>query len=54
MLDLLDELCIAEDTFVQYSTDNSPHRNSGPGMAPFRSEKKTNWEGEFCVPLLAR
>jgi arylsulfatase len=56
MLDLLDELGIAENTFVQYSTDNGPHRNSWPdgGMTPFRSEKNTNWEGAFRVPLLVR
>ena len=56
MLDLLDELGIADNTFVQYSTDNGPHRNSWPdgGMTPFRSEKNTNWEGAFRVPLLAR
>ena len=56
MLDLLDELGIAEDTLVQYSTDNGPHRNSWPdgGMTPFRSEKNTNWEGAFRVPLLLR
>ena len=56
MLDLLDELGISEDTFVMYSTDNGPHRNSWPdgGMTPFRSEKNTNWEGAFRIPLLAR
>jgi len=56
MLDLLDELGIAENTFVQYSTDNGPHRNTWPdgGMTPFRSEKNTNWEGAFRIPLLAR
>lgn len=56
MLDLLDELGIAENTFVQYSTDNGPHRNTWPdgGMTPFRSEKNTNWEGAFRVPLLVR
>jgi len=56
MLDLLDELGIAEDTFVQYSTDNGPHRNTWPdaGTTPFRSEKNTNWEGAFRVPLLVR
>jgi len=56
MLDLLDELGIANDTIVQYSTDNGPHRNSWPdgGMTPFRSEKNTNWEGAFRVPLLLR
>jgi arylsulfatase A-like enzyme len=56
MLDLLEELGIAEDTFVMYSTDNGPHRNSWPdgGMTPFRSEKNTNWEGAFRIPLLVR
>ncbi len=45
MLDLLDELGIADDTFVMYSTDNGPHRNTWPdaGTTPFRSEKDTNW-----------
>jgi arylsulfatase A-like enzyme len=56
MLDLLDELGIAEDTFVMYSTDNGPHRNTWPDGAttPFRSEKNTNWEGAFRVPMLVR
>jgi arylsulfatase len=56
MLDLLDELGIADDTFVMYSTDNGPHMNSWPdgGMTPFRSEKNTNWEGAFRIPLLVR
>lgn len=56
LLDLLDELGIAEDTFVMYSTDNGPHMNTWPdcGMTPFRSEKDTNWEGAFRVPLLVR
>ena len=54
MLDLLDELGIAEDTIVQYSTDNGPHFNSWPDAAitPWRSEKNTNWEGAFRVPCL--
>jgi len=56
MLDMLDELGLAEDTFVMYSTDNGPHRNSWPdaGMTPFRSEKNTNWEGAFRIPLIVR
>ena len=56
MLDLLDRLGIADNTFVMYSTDNGPHRNSWPdgGMTPFRSEKNTNWEGAFRIPLLVR
>jgi arylsulfatase len=56
MLKLLDELGIAEDTFVMYSTDNGPHANSWPDGAttPFRSEKNTNWEGAFRVPMMVR
>jgi arylsulfatase len=56
MLDLLDELGIAENTFVTYSTDNGPHMNTWPdgAMTPFRSEKDTNWEGAFRVPELVR
>ena len=56
LLDCLDELGIAEDTIVVYSTDNGPHRNSWPdaGTTPFRSEKDTNWEGAFRVPEMVR
>lgn len=56
VLDLLDKLGLDEDTFVMYSTDNGPHRNSWPDGAttPFRSEKNTNWEGAFRVPMLVR
>ena len=56
VLDLLDELGIADDTIVIYSTDNGPHTNTWPDGAttPFRSEKNTNWEGAFRVPQLIR
>ena len=56
LLDLLDELGLAENTFVMYSTDNGPHMNSWPdgAMTPFRSEKNTNWEGAFRVPMVVR
>jgi arylsulfatase len=56
LLDKLDELGIADDTIVVYSTDNGPHMNTWPdaGMTPFRSEKNTNWEGAFRVPELIR
>ena len=56
MLDLLDELGIADDTIVMYSTDNGPHMNSWPdgAMTPFRNEKNSNWEGGFRVPELVR
>jgi len=56
LLDQLDDLGIADDTIVIYSTDNGPHMNTWPdgGMTPFRSEKNTNWEGAFRVPEMIR
>jgi arylsulfatase len=56
VLDLLDELGIADNTIVIYSTDNGPHMNSWPdgGMTPFRNEKNSNWEGAFRIPELIR
>ena len=56
MLNKLDELGIAEDTIVMYSTDNGVHYNSWPdaGITPFRSEKNTNWEGGWRVPAFVR
>ena len=55
-LDLLDELGIAENTIVFYSTDNGPHYNTWPDAAstPFRGEKNTNWEGGWRVPAMVR
>ena len=55
-LDLLDELGIADDTVVFYSTDNGPHMNTWPdaAMTPFRGEKNTNWEGGWRVPAAVR
>jgi arylsulfatase len=56
MLGKLDELGIADNTLVVYSTDNGPHFNTWPdaGITPFRGEKNTNWEGAFRVPALVR
>jgi arylsulfatase A-like enzyme len=56
ILKALDDLGIANDTFVIYTTDNGPHMNSWPdaAMTPFRSEKNTNWEGAFRVPCFVR
>jgi arylsulfatase len=56
MLSKLDELGIAGNTIVMYSTDNGPHYNSWPdaGITPFRSEKNTNWEGGWRVPIFLR
>jgi arylsulfatase A-like enzyme len=56
MLNKLDELGIADNTIVMYSTDNGPHYNSWPdaGITPFRAEKNTNWEGGWRVPAFVR
>jgi arylsulfatase A-like enzyme len=56
MLAKLDELGIAGNTIVMYSTDNGPHFNSWPdaGITPFWSAKNTNWEGGWRVPAFVR
>jgi arylsulfatase A-like enzyme len=56
VLDKIDQLGIADDTIVMYSTDNGPHMNSWPdaAMSPFRSEKNSNWEGAYRVPAMLR
>ncbi len=56
LLKALDDLGIANDTIVVYSTDNGPNQFSWPDAAttPFRSEKDTNWEGAFRVPAMVR
>jgi arylsulfatase A-like enzyme len=56
MLAKLDELGIADNTIVMYSTDNGPHYNTWPdgGITPYRSEKNTNWEGGWRVPIFVR
>jgi arylsulfatase A-like enzyme len=56
LLALVDELGIAENTIVVYSTDNGPHMNTWPdgGMTPFRGEKNSNWEGAYRVPAVVR
>ncbi|RLA25831.1 MAG: arylsulfatase [Gammaproteobacteria bacterium] len=52
----LDDLKIADNTLVFYSTDNGPHMNTWPdaAMTPFRGEKNTNWEGGWRVPAMVR
>ena len=56
LLAALDESGIADSTIVLYTSDNGPHMNTWPdgAMTPFRSEKNTNWEGAFRVPMLVR
>ncbi len=56
LLQALDDLGLADDTIVLYSTDNGPHYNTWPdaGTTPFRSEKNSNWEGAYRVPAFVR
>jgi Sulfatase len=56
LLKALDDMGIANDTIVVYSSDNGPHMNTWPdgAMTWFRSETNTNWEGAFRVPCLVR
>ncbi|MFX4086557.1 arylsulfatase [Sphingobium yanoikuyae] len=55
LLDLLEELGVADDTFVMFSTDNGAASNSWPdgGNQPFRGEKGVGgYEGGFRVPCV--
>jgi arylsulfatase len=56
LLKAVDDLGIANNTIVLYTTDNGPNQFSWPDAAttPFRSEKDTNWEGAFRVPAMVR
>jgi arylsulfatase A-like enzyme len=56
MLDKVDQLGIADNTIVMYSTDNGPENDTWPDGAntPFRSQKDTNWEGAWRVPSFLR
>ena len=56
LLDALDKMGIADNTFVFYSTDNGVHMNTWPdaGMTPFQGEKNTNWEGGWRVPAMVK
>jgi len=56
LLDKLDQLGIADNTIVMYSTDNGAEVLSWPdgGTTPFRGEKNTNFEGGWRVPCAIR
>jgi len=56
LLDKLEELGIADNTIVMYSTDNGAETFTWPdgGTIPFRGEKNTTWEGGFRVPMMVR
>jgi arylsulfatase len=56
LLKQLDDLKIADNTIVLYTTDNGAMKSMWPdgGASPFRSEKDTNWDGAFRVPAVIR
>jgi arylsulfatase len=56
LLAQLDQLGVAENTIVLYTTDNGAEIALWPdgAMTPFRSEKGTTWEGGFRIPMLLR
>ena len=56
VLKAIDDLGMADNTIVMYSTDNGPHMNTWPdaAMTPFRNEKNSNWEGAYRVPAMVR
>jgi arylsulfatase len=56
VLKALDDLGLANNTIVMYSTDNGAEKFTWPdgGQSPFRGEKNTNWEGGYRVPTAIR
>jgi len=56
LLKQLDDLGIADNTIVLYTTDNGAEIALWPdgAMTPFRSEKGTTWEGGFRIPMMVR
>lgn len=56
LMDKLDDLGVADNTIVIFTTDNGPMTDWYPdgGASPYRGEKATTWEGGVRVPLLVR
>ena len=56
LLKKLDDLGVADNTIVVFTTDNGAEVLSWPdgGATPFRGEKDTNWEGGWRVPCVMR
>jgi len=56
LLKKLDDLGIAKDTIVIYTSDNGAEVFSWPdgGTTPFRGEKNSNWEGAYRAPAMVR
>jgi arylsulfatase len=56
LLSQLDDLKIADNTIVIYTTDNGAQKVTWPdgGTSPFKGEKGTSFEGGHRVPLLVK
>ena len=56
LLDKIDDLGIADNTMVMYSTDNGAELLLWPdgGYTMFRGEKNSNWEGGYRVPMMVK
>ena len=56
LLKTLEDLGIADNTIVVWTTDNGAELFSWPdgGTTPFKGEKNTNWEGGYRVPCAMR
>ena len=56
LLAKLDELGLAENTIIMYSSDNGAETFTWPdgGTTMFRGEKNTQWEGGYRVPCLIK
>ena len=56
LLKKLDDLGVADNTIVVFTTDNGAEECIWPdgGATPFRGEKDTNWEGGWRVPCVMR
>jgi arylsulfatase A-like enzyme len=56
LLKQLDDLGVAKNTIVLYTTDNGAEEFSWPdgGTTPFHGEKNSSWEGGYRVPAMIR
>ncbi|MEG3219656.1 arylsulfatase [Vibrio gigantis] len=56
LMDHLEDLGVDDNTIILFTSDNGYQLKAWPdaGMAPFRGEKNTGWEGGFRVPALMK